>query len=212
LEQVYVKRRSASWVEQEGRIAERARDGFQRGFVTGLLGMALTSMSRGKLALGKEPLQPYKRLPTIEEYYRGRISTAEIQKLRQECAAKGTSLHDALMERTGWPAILYDGQLLVSHQDVLLLGGKVQAPAGFADHVTIIYPHLCEQCGTKICIELCSGQALAPGQKGVPVFDRDKCVHCGVCLWNCAQPLPDNPERTNIAFRAGAGGLHSAEN
>jgi hypothetical protein len=24
--------------------------------------------------------------------------------------------------------------------------------------------------------------------------------------------LPDNPERTNIAFRAGTGGLHSAEN
>jgi len=40
----------------------------------------------------------------------------------------------------------------------------------------------------------------------VPVFDREKCVHCGACVWNCAQPLPDNPERTNIAFRAGAGG------
>jgi electron-transferring-flavoprotein dehydrogenase len=46
----------------------------------------------------------------------------------------------------------------------------------------------------------------------VPVFDREKCVHCGACIWNRAQPLPDNPERTNIAFRAGAGGLHPAEN
>jgi electron-transferring-flavoprotein dehydrogenase len=42
----------------------------------------------------------------------------------------------------------------------------------------------------------------------VPVFDREKCVHCGACIWSCAKPLPDNPERTNIAFRAGAGGLH----
>ena len=44
----------------------------------------------------------------------------------------------------------------------------------------------------------------------MPVFDREKCVHCGACIWNCAQPLPDNPERTNIAFRAGAGGLRVA--
>ena len=41
---------------------------------------------------------------------------------------KGTSLHDALMDRCGWPQIPHDGSLLVSHQDVLLMGGKVQAP------------------------------------------------------------------------------------
>jgi Fe-S-cluster-containing hydrogenase component 2 len=23
-------------------------------------------------------------------------------------------------------------------------------------------------------------------QNGVPNFDREKCVHCGACLWNCA--------------------------
>ncbi len=97
------------------------------------------------------------------------------------------------MERAGWPAIPYDGQLLVSHQDALLLGGKVQAPPGYADHVVFLYPDLCEQCGTKICIELCSGQAITPGEGGVPAFDREKCVHCGACLWNCAQPIPGEP-------------------
>ena len=44
------------------------------------------------------------------------------------------------MQRCGWPAIPYDGQLLVSHQDALLLGGKVQAPPGYADHVVFLYP------------------------------------------------------------------------
>jgi Fe-S-cluster-containing dehydrogenase component len=44
------------------------------------------------------------------------------------------------------------------------------------------------------------------------VFDREKCVHCGACIWNCAQPLPDNPERTDIAFRAGTDGLPPAGN
>jgi electron-transferring-flavoprotein dehydrogenase len=92
------------------------------------------------------------------------------------------------------------------------MGGKVQAPAGYADHVEFLNPELCEKCGAKICIEACSGQAITLGDAGVPNFDREKCVHCGACVWNCAQPLPDNPERTNIAFRAGTGGLHSAEN
>jgi electron-transferring-flavoprotein dehydrogenase len=212
LEATYLRRRRASWVEADGRVAEKARDGFQKGVVRGMVGMALAGLTNGRFALSGEPVPPYKRIPTLEEYYCGRIPAAEIQQLRKECAIKGISLHAVLMQRCGWPAIPYDGQLLVSHQDALLLGGKVQAPPGYADHVVFLYPELCERCGTKICIELCSGQAIAPGVGGVPAFDREKCVHCGACYWNCAQPIPGNPERMNIAFRAGTGGLHSAEN
>ena len=40
----------------------------------------------------------------------------------------------------------------------------------------------------------------------------EKCIHCGACLWNCEMPLEEDAEKTNIEFRAGAGGLHSAEN
>ena len=212
LEETYVKRRRSSWLEAEAQVAERSRDGFQKGTVRGMIGMALAGLTKGRLSLGGDPAPPYQRLPSIEEYYRGRIPAAEIEQLRKECQIKGTSLHAALMHRVGWPAIPYDGKLLVSHQDALLLGGKVQAPPGYADHVVFLYPELCERCGTKICIELCSGQAITPGQGGVPTFDGEKCVHCGACHWNCSQPLPHNPERMNIAFRAGAGGLHSAEN
>jgi electron-transferring-flavoprotein dehydrogenase len=212
LETSYLKRRRASWVETEGRVAEKSRDGFQKGVVRGMVGMAVAGLTNGHLALAGEPVPPYKRIPAMEKYYRGRIPEAEVEQLRKECAIKGVSLHAALMQRCGWPAIPYDGQLLVSHQDALLLGGKVQAPPGYADHVVFLYPELCERCGTKICIELCSGQAISPGPSGVPAFDREKCVHCGACYWNCSQPTPGNPERMNIAFRAGTGGLHSAEN
>ena len=60
---------------------------------------------------------------------------------------------------------------------------------------------------------MCSGQAIAPAAGGgVPVFDREKCVHCGACLWNCSREVPGESGRTNIAFQAGAGGLHSSEN
>jgi electron-transferring-flavoprotein dehydrogenase len=110
----------------------------------------------------------------------------------------------------------FDGQLLVSQQDALLMGGKVQAPPGYSDHVTFLYPDFCERCtaqyGAQMCVEVCSAQAITPGEKGVPAFDREKCIHCGACLWNCNTPLEDDPARTNISFRAGAGGLHSAEN
>ena len=212
LEATYVRRRRASWVEAEARIAEKARDGFQSGFLTGMIGMALSGMSRGALNATGPHLRPRERVQTLAEYFAGRVAPDEIARIRHQCAVAGTSLHDALMERAGWPPIPHDGKLLVSHQDALLLGGKVQAPPGYADHVVFLYPHLCERCETRLCIEVCSGEAIAPGTNGVPQFDRDKCVHCGVCLWSCTLPLESDLERGNIDFRAGAGGLHSAEN
>ena len=212
LEAAYVARRRKSWVEKEGRIAERARDGFQRGIIPGMIGMMVAGLTKGLVAMPGKPMPPHRRVPGLEEYYRGRISPEEIRTIRKESDAKGISANAALMERAGWPAIPFDGELLVSHQDALLIGGKVQAPAGYADHVEFLYPSDCDSCDSKICIEMCSGQAIYPGEDGRPAFDREKCVHCGACLWNCAKGNPEDPERGLIEFHAGAGGLHSAEN
>lgn len=212
LEQAYVGRRRESWVEKEGRAAEKARDGFQRGFIAGLLGMGLSGVSKGKVNLSGPTKRPYERVPTLEEYYEDKLEAEQIERIRQQTTMAGTSMHDALMNAAGWPEIAHDGQLLVSHQDALLLGGKVQAPSGYPDHVVFLYPSACEACETKLCIEICSGQAITPGEDGVPQFDREKCIHCGACFWSCTVPHPDDPERTVLEFRAGAGGLHSAEN
>ena len=208
LERTYVARRRASWVEEEGRIAEKARDGFHHGVISGLIGMALAGLSSGRHWIEGEP----GLMPPLEEYYGGRIPADEVERIVAECRERGESCHDALMDRCGWPAIPFDGRLLLTHQDALLVGGKVQAPAGYADHVRFIYPDFCERCATRLCVEMCSGQAIVNGPGDVPVFDRDKCVHCGACLWNCAAPLEDDPLQSNIAFLAGAGGLHSGEN
>jgi electron-transferring-flavoprotein dehydrogenase len=212
LQAAYVRRRRESWVESEGRIAAHARNGFQRGVLQGLLGMAVAGLSRGKLRLF--PSSPASRaVRTAEDFYRGRIAAAEIESIRQYCQSQGSALHEALLRKAGWPAIPFDGKLLVSHQDALLLGGKVQAPPGYADHVFFRNPHLCETCGAKLCIEACSGQAIVPGDDGgVPRFDREKCVHCGACLWNCTVETEEGSGQGNLVFRAGAGGLHSAVN
>jgi electron-transferring-flavoprotein dehydrogenase len=200
LERSYVARRRASWLEQEARVAEHSRDGFHRGVVPGMLGMALAGFSGGKLHV---PGTPQEHLPSVADFFGDRIPAEELEAIKREAAAKGEALHDALMNRCGWPEIPYDGQLLMTQQDALLLGGKVQAAPGYANHIRFRSETVCGACGSKTCIEICSAQALRPGAE-TPAFDREKCIHCGACIWNC--------EFQNVEFRAGAGGLHSAEN
>jgi electron-transferring-flavoprotein dehydrogenase len=197
LQDAYVARRRRSWVESEAKVAERARVGFHQGLISGLIGMALAGMTNGMLSASEHSA-------SHGSYYSNRISTEEVNRIRQECLARGGSAHEALMERVGWPAIEFDGKLLVSHQDALLMGGKVQAPAGYADHVVFLYPNLCETCANRICVEICSGEAITMTPLGQPQFDREKCIHCGACVWNCTQ--------AQVEFRAGTGGLHSTEN
>jgi electron-transferring-flavoprotein dehydrogenase len=213
LERAYVARRRRSWVEAEARQAARARDGFQRGFVTGLLGMGLAGLTRGLLHAGGRSLRPRERVPSVEAYYRGRLGPEQIAAARREAAAEGVALQGRLMRLAGWPAVEFDGRLLLSHQDALLVGGKVQAPPGWADHVVFLDPAVCAACDNKVCIEACSGQAILPGDaSGVPRFDRDRCVHCGACLWNCTRSRDPGDEWGNVELRAGAGGLRSVEN
>jgi len=213
LDKTYVRRRRDSWLEREAQIAAKARDGFQNGVIQGLIGMALAGLSDGKLFWPGDSKKPHERIPSIETFFEGRIPAEEIARIRQECTQKGLPLHGALMDRAGWPAIRHDGQLLVSHQDALLMGGKVQASPGYRDHVRFRSARMCQACDEKVCIEACSGQAITTNPEGgAPLFDREKCVHCGACIWNCSKPSPDGGEAANVEFSSGAGGLHSAEN
>jgi electron-transferring-flavoprotein dehydrogenase len=209
LEAAYVGRRRRSFVGRGARAAKDARNGFHGGVVRGLIGMALAGMTNGRLRLGAKIPPAYQQIERLQKFYR-RLKPEQLAKAAAEAAAGGRTLHDALMDACGWPEIHYDGKLLVSQQDALLMGGKVQAAAGYADHVIFRDPKLCVACTERTCIAMCSGQAITEGDDRVPAFDREKCIHCGACLWNCAQS-PDG-EMSNIEFRAGAGGLHSAEN
>jgi electron-transferring-flavoprotein dehydrogenase len=130
LESTYVSRRRKSWVEEEGRVAQNARNGFQKGVVPGLLGMALAGLTKGRISWPGRVKRTWERIPSIEAYFRDKISKREIELLRQECTAKGHNLHDALMDRAGWPAIPYDGKLLVSHQDACFWAAKSRPQGG----------------------------------------------------------------------------------
>ncbi|MGA9072054.1 MAG: hypothetical protein WB424_17455 [Terracidiphilus sp.] len=203
----YEARRRASWVERGAIEAENARNGFQDGLVKGMIGMALAGLSHGKLSLGAHIPPAHKQIrPFASESKEGR----QLKQAISLATVEGRSFHEALLTARGWPEIPLDGRLLVTQQDALLLGGKVQAMAGFADHVLFKDFSLCKECGEKTCVAMCSGQAITQGEDGLPAFEREKCIHCGACLWNCGQS-PDG-EHSNIAFRAGSGGLHSAEN
>jgi electron-transferring-flavoprotein dehydrogenase len=210
IEQTYVARRRQSWLEGESLSAENARNGFHQGVVSGLLGMALAGMTKGKVAIAGAPKPAHSQIGSLMHFYRSKFPLMQVAQIRKKAEDHNIPLHDAFMDACGWPRIVCDGQLLVSHQDALLMGGKVQAAAGYADHVRFLNPQLCRECAEKTCIAMCSGQALTPGEDSSPNFDREKCVHCGACLWNCSRAVQG--EHTNVDFRAGSGGLHSAEN
>jgi electron-transferring-flavoprotein dehydrogenase len=203
LSATYEARRRASWVERGAREAENARNGFHGGIVKGMIGMALAGLTGGRLSL-------HAHIPPAHKQISRSGDGLKLKDAAAVALADGRPLHDALLSARGWPEIPFDGRLLVTHQDALLMGGKVQAMPGFADHVVFLDKELCIACIEKTCIAMCSGQAITLGDDDMPIFEREKCVHCGACLWNCAQS-PDG-EHSNIEFHAGAGGFHSAEN
>jgi electron-transferring-flavoprotein dehydrogenase len=207
LSKTYEKNRKASWVERGAREAENSRNGFHDGIVKGMIGMALAGLTRGRFSLKADIPPASKQIHPTDLH-----SPEALQLIEATSRANAESrpLHDALLSVRGWPEIPFDGRLLITQQDALLIGGKVQAMPGFADHVVFRNPALCKTCGEKTCIAMCSGQAITQGPDGQPTFEREKCVHCGACLWNCA--MAPEGETSNIEFRAGSGGLHSAEN
>jgi electron-transferring-flavoprotein dehydrogenase len=207
LSRTYEATRRASWVERGAREAEDARNGFHDGIVKGLIGMALAGLTGGRFSLRANVP------PASKEIHPTNPQSPEALQLIEamtRASDESRSLHDTLLSVRGWPEIPFDGRLLITQQDALLIGGKVQAMPGFADHVTFRDPSLCAACTEKTCVAMCSGQAITQGPDGQPTFEREKCVHCGACLWNCAS-APDG-ETSNIEFKAGSGGLHSAEN
>lgn len=208
----YIDLRHSSKTYKRLKRATGARNGFNKSFFWGMTGEALTGYLGLHLPFKSRP--PAERIPDLKTAVKGRVKDmAALENAVAEAEKARLPLHDAVMDSMGWPAIPYDGKLLMSHQDVLLTGGKVQTMAATADHVHFADPELCKTCTKKTCVEVCSAQAIMPGDEvgDGPKFDREKCVHCGACIWNCSR-LQQGKDQSNILFSAGSGGLHSNEN
>ena len=108
LERTYVARRRASWVEEEGLVAEKARDGFHRGVVTGLLGMAIAGFSKGKYWIDAEP----QLMPDLPEYYKFRISAEELKQNRHPAIVRYALKHTTGIRENSvhQPHLAADGQ------------------------------------------------------------------------------------------------------
>ena len=213
LERTYVARRRDELGGDGRRASPRRRATASTAASSpGLLGHGARGLDRRPPALCAGAAAAARARRRSRSTIAGRIPPAEIDAASAtDCARAASPLHDALMDRVGWPAIPFDGQLLVSHQDALLMGGKVQAPAGYADHVVFRRPATCASAAARrLCVEMCSGQAHhAAATDGVPGL-RPREVRP---LRRLPVELPRARRRqTTSSFRAGAGGLHSAEN
>ena len=110
----YERRRRASWVERGAHEAENARNGFQDGLAKGMIGMALSGLSHGRLSLKAHIPPPHKQIRPFAS------QSADGLKIKDAAAlaiADGRSFHDALLSARGWPEIPLDGRLLVTQQD-----------------------------------------------------------------------------------------------
>jgi len=143
LSKTYEKRRRASAVERGARQARNARNGFHHSFVRGLFGMALAGLTRGRFSLKAHIPSAPRQIRRVRTESQAGLALREAAELALE---SGRPLHDALMSARGWPEIPFDGRLLVTHQDALLMGGKVQAMPGYADHVVFLDRQRCISC------------------------------------------------------------------
>ena len=135
----YGKRRRTSWVERGAHEAKNARNGFNSGIVKGLIGMGLAGLTGGRLSL-------LAHIPPPLEETRHPAPDAESQTKETAAALaldKRSPFPRCVLSTRGWPEIPFDGTLLVTQQDALLMGGKVQAMSGFADHVVFRDLGLC---------------------------------------------------------------------
>ena len=111
----------------------------------------------------------------------------------------GRSLHDALMDACGWPEIPFDGRLLVSQQDALLLGGKVQAVPGFADHVVFRDRHAACVRGEDLHCDVLGAGAHARRRRASDSSARSAFTAAHVCGTVRSRPM------ANVEYRVRGG-------
>lgn len=207
LTRAYYDKRRDSQLNKKLQKGINSRNGFCKGFILGMLGMGISGLTNGLLYIPRLKNWSLNKVKDIETYFSYKFNKKELKDLEDifNNPDNNQDFKDVVMNKLGWPEIKYDGSLLMSHQDAMLLGGKVESRKGYKNHVLFNSNDLCRNCRERVCVSLCSGQAITYKDNKI-YFDKEKCVYCGVCSWSCSKK--DN----NIEYQTAAGGLQSLEN
>ncbi len=139
-----------------------------------------------------------------------RISGGRDPSLREECARLSKPLHDALMERCGWPANRIRRAVDRDPAGRSVAGGQgagaggLRRPRGFPISRTLRNLRYAD-----LRRGLLGRSDSSRRRQAVRRSTAKSASTAGRALWNCSR---ETPQGGNIAFRAGAGGLHSSEN
>ena len=187
--------------------AKNARNGFHHGLVPGMIGMALAGLTHGKLSLrGTIPSAHEQIRPFSPDDVAG-VDPRKPSGWRRR-AHRRTSAARCADDRARLAGDRFDGRLLVTQQDALLMGGKVQAMPGFADHVVFRDPKFAPSARRRPASPCARAGHYAGREGGSPSSARSACTAARAC-----GTAPNASASTPISISAPApADLHSAEN
>ncbi len=205
----YVARRRASWVEQEGRVAERRARRLPARRDRGPDRHGPRRADRRRAVRPAGPRGTSSALPSLEEYFAGRIPADEIARIRDECDADG---QPAARRVDGSRGLAGDPVRRPAAGDAPGRAADGRQGAGAAglrgSRASSTTDALCGTCRDAALRR----DVLGPGdhvrrRRRRAGFDREKCVHCGACLGTATRPLPGEPRaaRTSSSAPAPAG-------
>ena len=188
LDAAYVARRRASWVERRGGSPRRRATASSAASSRASSGWRSPVSPAARSSLGEEPPHPAEKIGTSKGSTRARSPPRRSPAIRQGVRGEGRpAARRAHGPRGLAGAVPLDGKLLVTHQDALLMGGKVQAPARLRRSRRLPPPGALPGLRAAGLLRDLLGRGAPAGRRRRPSFDREKCVHCGACLWSCTR-------------------------
>jgi Fe-S-cluster-containing dehydrogenase component len=96
-----------------------------------------------------------------------------------ETCVVGCIVWNGLPEGIAWGRVEVDGSR------------RRHRPVGNFPNVSMPFvPRLCNHCEDPACVANCPSKAMRKHENGIVAIDRDRCLGCGYCVWNCPYNAP----------------------
>ena len=97
LEGAYVARRRKDPQDKALQQACYARDGFQKSFMSGLMGTGMCGITGGKIHLKANTVPPSRKIKPLESLIGEKLTREQLDQIVDQCAKEKKPLHDAIM-------------------------------------------------------------------------------------------------------------------